>query len=270
MNIGDTYWKKSLAGIPARLEVAARDDGWIIRNRIVWVKDGGMPEPSRTRLANRHEFVLHLVPTQKYYYDMQGYTERFGNGSNPGDVWRIGLRRNTAEHLAPFPEEIVERALVLACPKSVCLKCALPRHRVTRRTMLLDMSRPQARRALEIAQQFRLTSEHIAAVQATGISDAGKALRVQNGTGRNSARVKKLAAEAKAVLGGYFREFTFAKRETVGWSNCGCGEGFSPGVVLDPFVGTGTTLSVAERLGLAGIGVDLRPDYCKESTAAAR
>lgn len=263
LNVGDTYWKKSLTGIPGRIEAAARDDNWIIRNRIIWTKTGGMPEPAQNRLANRHEYIIHLVVTQDYYYDMFGYSEIFGNGANPGDVWQVGLRRNTGEHLAPFPSEIVERAISLACPIEVCSNCGRPRTRIVKRTATLDPNRPQARRAMELAKEHGLTSEHIAAIQATGISDAGKAMRVQTGTGKNSERVKQLAAEAKKALGGYFREFTFAKRETAGWTTCECGTSTVPGVVLDPFMGTGTTLRVAARLGRSSIGVDLAPPDAK-------
>lgn len=259
LNIGDTYWNRSLAGIPSRVEAAARDDGWYVRNRIIWAKEGGMPEPARNRLANRHEYILHLTPRADYYYDLLGYAEAHGTGANPGDIWRIGLRRNMGEHLAPFPDEIVERAIILACPYAVCTQCGQPRSRMIQRTATLDPSRPQARRALEIARAAGLTPEHIAAIQATGVSDAGKALRVQTGTGKNSARVKELAAEAKDVLGGYFREFTFAKRETVGWTECTCGAKTQPGVVLDPFLGTGTSIRVAGRMGRSAIGVDLAP-----------
>ena len=121
------------------------------------------------------------------------------------------------------------------------------------------MERVQARRAVELAEEAGLTEAHIRAIQATGVSDAGKALRTQNGTGRNSAEVQLLAAEAKDALGGYFREFTFAKRKTAGWSDCDHGTHFEPGVVIDPFMGTGTTLDVAEELGRSAIGVDLKP-----------
>ena len=89
--------------------------------------------------------------------------------------------------------------------------------------MELDPDRPQARRALAIAKENGLTAEHIAAIHATGISDAGKARLVQTGTDKNSKRVQELAREAKAVLGGYFREFTFAKRKMAGWEKCECG-----------------------------------------------
>lgn len=259
LNIGDTYYRRSLAGVPGRIEAAAVDDGWILRNRIIWAKEGGMPEPAQDRLANRHEYILHLAVRHDYYYDLFGYSEAFGNGSNPGDVWRFNPGRHMGDHLAPFPSEIARRAIVLACPERVCPKCSRPATRVVERTAELDPTRPQAKRALEIAKEAGLTREHIAAVQATGVSDAGKALRVQTGTGHNSERVKQLASEAKAVLGGYFREFTFAKRRTVGWQNCDCKRGFIRGVVLDPFSGTGTTLRTAVELGRAGIGVDLSP-----------
>jgi DNA modification methylase len=259
LNIGDTYWNKSLHGIPSLVEERAREAGWKLRNRIIWIKKGGMPEPAKDRLASRHEYILHFA-LNGYYYDLFGYAEKYsaGNrGANPGDVWDVPLQPNSGKHLAPFPDEIVKRAITLACPKFVCSECGKPRNRIVRRTAILDEERPQARRALEIAREHNLTPEHIAAIQATGISDAGKARSVQNGTDRNSEQVKKLATEAKAVLGGYFREFTFAKRESCGWTDCGCGAPFSPGVVLDPFMGTGTTLDVANDMDRSAIGIDL-------------
>lgn len=260
LNIGDTFHKRSLAGVPGRIEAAAVDDNWIVRNRIIWTKERGMPEPARNRLANRHEYIIHLAVSQDYYYDLFGYAEAIGNGNgaNPGDVWNINPERNMGEHLAPFPREIVRRAILLACPQVVCGKCGQPQERIVRRTHKLDTSRPQAKRALELAKQAGLSKEHIAAIQATGVSDVGKALSIQNGTGRNSEEVKRLAAEAKKALGGYFREFTFTLRETTGWKGCRHPRLLrEPGVVLDPFMGTGTTLQQALEMGRSAIGVDL-------------
>jgi hypothetical protein len=258
LNIGDTYFERSLAGIPARIEAAAGDDGWVVRNRIIWAKEGGMPDPAQNRLVNRHEYVIHLAVHQDYFYDLLGYSAVYGNGSNPGDVWHFNPGRHMGDHLATFPREIAKRAILLACPMTVCISCGRPQRRIVRRTAELNTNRPQARRALEIAKEAGLTPAHIAAVQATGVSDAGKALRVQNGTGRNSDQVKKLAQQAKKALGGYFREFTFAKRETAGWTHCECRSSFMPGVVLDPFMGTATTLDVANELGRSAVGVDLK------------
>lgn len=262
LNIGDTYFHKSLQGIPSLVEAGARATKvWMVRNRIVWVKKTGMPDPAQNRLASRHEYILHLT-LNGYYYDLFGYAQKYSRGStgaNPGDVWEIRPRRSLKAHLAPFPPEIVERAILLACPRAVCSKCGKPRERIVERTSELNLARPQARRALQLAKETGLTSEHIAAIQATGISDAGKARHVQSGTDKNADHIKKLALEAKEKLGGYFREFTFAKRKTVGWTDCGCGAPFTPGVVLDPFMGTGTSLDVALEMGRSAIGVDVTP-----------
>ena len=38
LNIGDTYWQKSLQSIPSLIEVSCRKKGWTLRNRIVWVR----------------------------------------------------------------------------------------------------------------------------------------------------------------------------------------------------------------------------------------
>lgn len=218
-----------------------------------------MPDPSTNRLANRYEYVIHFAKhPRKYYYDLDGYAEEYGNGSNPGDVWEVPLRRNSGSHLAPFPKELADRAITLACPPQVCKICGRPRTRVLARTNKLNPRRPQARRAMELAKEAHLTPEHIRAIQSFGISDAGKATKIQTGTGHSADNVVRLAMEAKEALGGYFREFTFARKATIGWSDCGHNE-YRRGVVLDPFVGTGTTLLSAREHGMDGIGVDLKP-----------
>src|SRR5690606_37920889 len=55
---------------------------------------------------------------------------------------------------------------------------------------------------------------------------------------------------------------------TIGWQpTCDCpgNDGSGRCVVLDPFLGSGTTLLVAQRLGRSGIGIELHPDYCAMS-----
>ncbi|NTW99558.1 MAG: site-specific DNA-methyltransferase, partial [Geobacteraceae bacterium] len=44
-----------------------------------------------------------------------------------------------------------------------------------------------------------------------------------------------------------------------GWTSCECGMPMMPGVVLDPFMGTGTTLKAAAGMNRSAIGVDLAP-----------
>jgi DNA modification methylase len=258
LNIGDTYHNKSLVGIPGKFAREAQREGWTIRNHIIWSKNNGIPSPADDRLVPRHEHIYHLVWNDDYYYDLFGYSKAYGNGSNPGDVWSMSHDRNTDGHLAPYPEELVRRAVTLACPSAVCQKCGEPKERVLERPLKnLNEDRPQARRALEKFENSDLEERHIEAIRAKGISDAGKAKEFQKGAKYNSEKVDRLAKEAKDVLGGYFREFTFAQPVTKEWSGCDCEADEQPGLVFDPFAGSGTTIKVAYELGYHAFGTDL-------------
>ena len=113
LNIGDSYYKKTLLNIPGMVEQAAVADGWLCRNRIIWSKLTGMPEPAKDRLANRYEYIIHLTMSHAYYYDTRGYCEHLGVEATPGDVWEFPPDRSLSPHLAPYPKELVRRAMVL-------------------------------------------------------------------------------------------------------------------------------------------------------------
>lgn len=257
LNLGDSYYRRSLAGIPFLVEQAARDDGWRVRNRIIWAKPRGVPTPHRDRLANRHEVVLHLTGPGGYFYDLDALCAHLGTRFPGGDVWEIAPAQHRGRHPAAFPDELARRVVALACPARVCRRCGEPRFPIVTRTQDLDPNRQQARRALELAKKHRLTEAHFAAIRATGISDAGKGALLQVGTPQNSPEVKRLARHAKRVLGGYFREFTFGRRTVVDHTKCACAKGWVPGLVLDVFAGTGTTLRVAAEFGRRSVGIDI-------------
>lgn len=259
LNIGDTYQRRSITGIPGMFVQEARKNGWTVRNEILWAKANGIPSSASDRLANRHEYIYHLTDHRDYFYDLFGYSKAYGNGSNGSDVWEISHDRNTGDHLAPFPYDLVRRAVTLACPPAVCPECGHVTERVLERDPLnLDRSRMQARRALEIFYETpELTEDHLNAIQKVGISDAGKAKKFQDGAGRNAEDVQKLADEAKDILGGYFREFTFPRPTTKKWEMCDCDVDALPGRVMDPFAGSGTTMEAAGGLGYRAVGVDL-------------
>lgn len=287
LNIGDTFRNKSLQGVPGLFANEAQDRGWTIRNEIIWTKPNGVPSPVSDRLVSRHEQIFHLVQNDDYFYDREGYIDIYDTGSNPDDVWRVGHDRNTGGHLAPFPDDLVHRAMTLACPPTVCDACGTPHRRITNKDKdellsgdspeslvnhlieyeyyKLNPRRSQAQRAIKRFIESDLTFTHIRAMQAVGISDAGKAIEFQKGAGMNDKTIQQAADEAKEVMRGYFREFTFPQRQTVAWSSCDCDdETRVPGRVFDPFAGSGTTLEVAKQLGYDAYGVDLDTSHWEE------
>lgn len=190
-------------------------------------------------------------------------------GKLPGSVWEVAAQplRVPAEleigHFAAFPPALVEPIILGWSPPGICTACGEGRRPVPASTSV-DMSRPQARRAMALVAQHGLTEEHIAAIRAVGVSDTGRGAATQTGTGKNTEEVHRLAAEARAVLGGYAREFL--QRPTSFTYVCNCSEPSAPtrpAVVLDPFGGTGTTALVASVHGRYGISVDRSADYCR-------
>jgi site-specific DNA-methyltransferase (adenine-specific) len=71
LNMGDSYQSKSLLGIPWRVAFELTDNqGWILRNEVIWNKVKGGPDNSKDKLGNVHEHIFHFVKKPKgYYYD---------------------------------------------------------------------------------------------------------------------------------------------------------------------------------------------------------
>ncbi len=90
----------------------------------------------------------------------------------------------------------------------------------------------------------RLTTSSYVKLQTTNNQTARSAIDGVNGAGSDPSFVHGRAAKITSTLG---------------WSDCGHGGDYRPGVVLDPFYGTGTTGAVADLHGRDAIGIDLDP-----------
>lgn len=131
-----------------------------------------------------------------------------------------------------------------------------------------ERERPQLRRAIVLAREKGLTDDHLAAIRAVG---------------KNKPEVQRLADEAKAALGGYYREFLTGgdrNKRTV-WTvptvpfpgshfavyppelirPCIRAGSAIGDTILDPFSGSGTTGMVARQEGRNYIGIDLNREY---------
>lgn len=145
LNLGDSYDSaKNLLGIPWRVAFALQDDGWILRNDIIWHKSNAMPESVTDRLSNRHEHLFMLSKSQRYWFDLDPIREphestpdRAGGtalrgqkairpsgpnsgaysegGRNPGDVWTIASQPFGEAHFATMPPALAERCVRAGC-----------------------------------------------------------------------------------------------------------------------------------------------------------
>jgi site-specific DNA-methyltransferase (cytosine-N4-specific) len=67
--------EKNMLGIPWRLAFALQDDGWILRNAIIWHKPNAMPESVMDRVSCDYETVFMLSKSRRYWFDLDPIRE---------------------------------------------------------------------------------------------------------------------------------------------------------------------------------------------------
>lgn len=114
---------KNLIGIPWRVAFALQDDGWLLRNDIIWSKPNAMPESVTDRLSSRHEHLFMFAKGPRYWFDLDPIREAptshdktgTARGKNPGDVWSVPTRPFPGAHFATMPPALAERCIVSGC-----------------------------------------------------------------------------------------------------------------------------------------------------------
>ena len=71
----DGLKEKDLIGIPWRVAFALQQDGWYLRQDIIWHKPNPMPESVSDRCTKSHEYIFLLSKNKKYYYDNEAIKE---------------------------------------------------------------------------------------------------------------------------------------------------------------------------------------------------
>ncbi len=105
--------RKSLIGMPWRVDLALQAAGWTLRSNVIWERPGCLGEPTAHDRPHRtYEHVFVFVKSTKYFFN------RAALGGEE-DIWRIPARpNNPCSHAAPFPIELVDRCLASGCPKN--------------------------------------------------------------------------------------------------------------------------------------------------------
>lgn len=75
LNLGDTYHKKELAGVPWQVAFELKKWGWRLRQDIIWHKPDPMPESVKSRCTKAHEYLFLFVKSDKYFFDSDAIAE---------------------------------------------------------------------------------------------------------------------------------------------------------------------------------------------------
>lgn len=139
------FKKKSLYQVPSRLAIAIQDDGWILRNEIIWYKPNAMPQSMKDRFTVDYEKIYFFVKEPKYYFKQQKEPMKTKDTSRPRGshgsftpnsgrriennimvekpllrnvrtVWEVPTAPNRLKHYAQFPDELVQRMIDAGCP----------------------------------------------------------------------------------------------------------------------------------------------------------
>jgi len=275
------YPDKCLCQIPSRFAIEMTNRGWILRNEIIWYKRNCMPSSVNDRFTVDFERIFFFTKNKKYYFEQQfdkqqeisirrafstnhieqrkdnensehaissisqnKTYEKLRDKINSGEeinrnkrcVWDITTKGYREAHFATYPEELCITPIKAGCPEFICKKCGKPRYPIYKS----NRNKEEEKKIVEeinnkSRSKYTGNGQVLSNDQTTGMQ--------HRDTGPNGEK-------------GLYR-----KSEIIGYSDCGCGEGFVGGIVLDPFMGAGTTGLVAKKLGRQYVGIELNPKY---------
>jgi DNA modification methylase len=250
--------QKSLMGLPWRYAIGCIDDlGLILRSEIVWSKPNGLPESVTDRVRRSHEQWFHFTLEPRYFSAIDEIREEY---TSPPAKAQKSKAAESGATLNPTlnPTHDLEHNPLGKLPGSVW---SIP-------------SEP-----LQVPDHLGV--DHFAAFPQEWprrliLGWCPQEVCSECGQGRAPVVEKDYAGVVSTIPGGTSTEgrhrstqgidHDVATVATITGYACACPDNSAPstpGVVLDPFAGTGTTVMVARALGRTGIGVDLSADYLR-------
>jgi site-specific DNA-methyltransferase (adenine-specific) len=234
LNVADVYAKtpregataKSLLLGPERLALALQADRWIVRNRLAWQKPNPLPSSAADRLTGSWEFVYFLVRSRHYFFDLDAIREPLTSAKKPQ---RLRDRRDCHGTRDNGNSGLIQLG-----------RSGLRGHPLGKNP----------------GDAWRITGARVRGHSASFPPEL--------------IRRPILAACPEKVCTACGRPWQ-RDRRPVRWKNgqpqpralvpCGCEAPTRPGLVLDPFLGSGTVALVARRFGRDWLGIELNPRY---------
>jgi site-specific DNA-methyltransferase (adenine-specific) len=242
LNVGDTYAthpsqgaaRKSLLMAPERLALRLQRDGWIIRNKIVWAKTNPMPSNTRDRLSCTYELIYVLAKQPQYFFDLDAIREP--HRSAPTKPYTT---RHSNEQSWRGPNGDTTKGLAVLKAEG-------------------RVGHPLGKNPGDV---WRLASSNFRGEHHATFPERLAQRAIQAGCPEARCTACRLPWRRRVIraLGGVARRAALAPI-------CDCGAPSEPGLVLDPFIGSGTTAVAAEALARDWLGIEIS----REFTAMAR
>jgi site-specific DNA-methyltransferase (adenine-specific) len=239
LNLGDSYSRKTKQGArpkslllgPERVVLALQAENWIVRNKIVWAKPNPMPASADDRLTCTWEAIYLLVQGRRPFFDL--------------DVIR---RPHRSTRAATKPKFISKQRPYWAGPLAGSNNGLAELHARGLAGHPLGANPGDVWTVAKTASRFA----HHAIFPEALIERPIKATcpeRVCESCGQPWRRAHVARDIGHLAVIGHIAP------------TCECRAAWRPGVVLDPFMGTGTTALVARRLGRDWLGIELSPSF---------
>lgn len=273
---------KDLAGIPWRVALALQSDGWYLRSDIIWSKPNPMPESVKDRPTKAHEYIFLLTKKSKYYYDADAIREphtsdkvpnnnSFNNSHEPADITD---GPEDEEHEGKYKDTDYGGS-----------GSGFNGHSGSYKADGQPLNHPlgKNKRSVWEVNTQGYSEAHFATFPEkliepcilAGSSEKGVCSKCGNPWEKVEVVVNRPDREPRLnmlnVIPGRdtptklnSKDMTSVEKEVTGWKpTCDCNADVQPAVVMDPFVGSGTTVAVAQKHKRSGIGIELNPDYIK-------
>ena len=241
---------KDLIGIPWRVAFALQADGWYLRQDIIWHKPNPMPESVRDRCTKAHEYIFLLSKSERYYFDSDAMQE-MAVGNDPGNVTH---KYQGADNIVPGGKMGIAGGMTKIGARETR----------NRRSVWTVATKPYS------GAHFATFPPEL--IRPCILAGCPKDVCVVCGAPwervveRTDGIPNPKAAEQRIEAGGGTKRSTLGsvigKVITTGHiPTCNCNAATQPGIVLDPFGGSGTTAQVAIEEQRSAILCELNADY---------
>jgi DNA modification methylase len=249
LNIGDKYHNKNLMGLPWRVAFSLQDAGWILRNDIIWNQVKGT-QSAKDRLRDTYEHIFHFVKNKNYFYDNERIRikpQKRPYRNNGYIISATGVSGRKYRKLIMDSQELSEDE------KKQALKALNERIEKMKRGEIVDF-----RMTIRGQQRaYHSDNENISG-RAKELESKGYYILESHSKGYMPNDIWNIVPEDEWRTDAHYAVFPIELLEIPIKATLP-----PKGILLDPFMGTGSAIAAAVKFGGRGIGIDISEKYIK-------